>query len=148
MRWTKSYIAAAVISVSLAPSITAQTTAARLDHRELAADQQIIQALNRLTFGPRPGDAQKVRAMGLDKWIDLQLRPERIDNSSYDQFASRYDILKQDQSVLLGEFAEARRERQMAKRDRADSAQVSREDRMALQKYGLARRQVHGPVAV
>ena len=144
MRWTKSFIAAAVISGSLSTAITAQTTAARLDHRELAADQQIIQALNRLTFGPRPGDAQKVRAMGLDKWIDLQLHPEKINNSSFDQFASRYDLLKQDQSVALGEFAQARRERQMAKRDRADSAQMTREDRTALQKYGLERRKFMG----
>ena len=144
MRWTKSFIAAAVISGSVTASITAQPTAARLDHRELAADQQVIQALNRLTFGPRPGDAQKIRAMGLDKWIDLQLHHERIDNSSFDRFASRYDVLKQDQSELLGEFAQARRQRQMAKRDRADSAQMTREDRMALQKYGLARRQFMG----
>jgi uncharacterized protein (DUF1800 family) len=149
MRWTKSFIAAAVIWGALATSITAQTAApslaaVRLDHRELAADQEIIQALNRLTFGPRPGDAQKVRAMGLDKWIDLQLHPERIDNSSLDQFASRYDILKQDPSVALGQFAQARRERQMAKRDRTDSAQMTREDRMALQQYGLERRKFMG----
>ena len=144
MRWTKSFIAAAVISARLAAPITAQPGSARLDHRELAADQQIIQALNRLTFGPRPGDAQKVRAMGLDKWIDVQLHPERINNSSFEQFASRYDILNQDQSVALGEFAQARRERQMAKRDRADSAKMSREDRAALQKYGLERRKFMG----
>lgn len=144
MRWTKSLIAAAAISGSIATSIPAQPTTARIDHRELAADQQIIQALNRLTFGPRPGDVQNVRAMGLDKWIDLQLHPERINNSSFDQFASRYDILNQDQSVALGEFAQARRERQMAKRDRADSAQKSREDRAALLKYGLERRKFMG----
>jgi uncharacterized protein (DUF1800 family) len=144
MRWTKSLIAAVAISGSIATSIPAQPTTARIDHRELAADQQIIQALNRLTFGPRPGDVQNVRAMGLDKWIDLQLHPERINNSSFDQFASRYDILNQDQSVALGEFAQARRERQMAKRDRADSAQKSREDRAALLKYGLERRKFMG----
>ncbi len=148
MRWTKSFIAA-VIWGSLATSITAQTTApssatARLDHRELAADQQIIQALNRLTFGARPGDVQKVRAIGLDKWIDLQLHPEKINNSSLDQFASRYDVLNQNQNDLLGRFAQARRERQMAKRNRADSAQITREDRMALQQYGLERRKFMG----
>src|SRR5215208_5580425 len=114
MRWTKPFIAAAVISGGLATPIAAQPNTTRLDHRELAADQQIIQALNRLTFGPRPGDAQKVRAMGLDKWIDRELHPERIDNSSFDRFASRYNALEQDQSELLGDFAQARRERQMA----------------------------------
>jgi uncharacterized protein (DUF1800 family) len=116
----------------------------RLDHRELAADQQIIQALNRLTFGPRPGEAQQVRATGLDKWIDQQLRPDKIDDTSFDQFVARYDILKQDPNDLLTQYAAGQRERRMVKRDKADSAQMSREDRMAVQQIGLARRQFIG----
>jgi uncharacterized protein (DUF1800 family) len=46
--------------------------------KKLPPDRQILQALNRLTFGPRPGDIEEVRRMGLQKWIDLQLHPERI----------------------------------------------------------------------
>src|SRR5438132_2424001 len=44
----------------------------------LAKDQEILHALNRLTFGPRPGDVEAVQKMGLKKWIDQQLHPERI----------------------------------------------------------------------
>ena len=44
----------------------------------LNKDQEILHALNRLTFGPRPGDVDAVRKIGLKKWIDLQLHPERI----------------------------------------------------------------------
>jgi uncharacterized protein (DUF1800 family) len=40
--------------------------------------ERIVHALNRLTFGPAPGDAARVKAMGLMKWIDLQLHPERL----------------------------------------------------------------------
>ena len=40
--------------------------------------KRAVQALNRLTFGPRPGDVQQVMAMGVDRWIDLQLHPEKI----------------------------------------------------------------------
>jgi len=47
-------------------------------HQPLAKDQEILHALNRLTFGPRPGDVEAVRKMGLKKWIDQQLHPERI----------------------------------------------------------------------
>ncbi|MGO8794756.1 MAG: DUF1800 domain-containing protein [Candidatus Sulfotelmatobacter sp.] len=39
-----------------------------------------LHALNRLTFGPRPGDLQQVMAMGVDRWIDLQLHPDKIDD--------------------------------------------------------------------
>jgi uncharacterized protein (DUF1800 family) len=44
----------------------------------LSPDQQIQQALNRLTFGPRPGDAEEVRRLGVAKWIELQLHPDQI----------------------------------------------------------------------
>jgi uncharacterized protein (DUF1800 family) len=50
-----------------------------------AIDQRrAVQALNRLTFGPRPGDVQRALAMGVDQWIDLQLHPEKIDDSVLD----------------------------------------------------------------
>src|ERR1700727_4055480 len=39
-------------------------------------------ALNRLTFGPRPGDVQRVMAIGVDHWIDRQLHPDKIDDSA------------------------------------------------------------------
>jgi hypothetical protein len=45
---------------------------------KLSKDQRIVHALNRLTFGPRPADVEHVRKIGFDKWINLQLHPERI----------------------------------------------------------------------
>jgi uncharacterized protein (DUF1800 family) len=45
---------------------------------KLSRDQQIVQVLNRLTFGPRPGDVEEIRRLGVEKWVDLQLHPERI----------------------------------------------------------------------
>jgi uncharacterized protein (DUF1800 family) len=52
-------------------------SAGRFDQK-LSADKQIIHVLNRLTFGPRAGDVAAVRRVGLDKWIDLQLHPDRL----------------------------------------------------------------------
>jgi uncharacterized protein (DUF1800 family) len=52
--------------------------AARQFFQRLPKDQKIRQALNRLTFGPRPGDVEKVRALGLKKWVELQLHPGQI----------------------------------------------------------------------
>jgi uncharacterized protein (DUF1800 family) len=51
---------------------------------ELSHDEQVRQTLNRLTFGARPGDAAAVDAMGVDRWIDLQLSPSRISDASTD----------------------------------------------------------------
>jgi uncharacterized protein (DUF1800 family) len=46
--------------------------------QRLSPDLQIVQALNRLTFGPRPGDVEEVRRIGVTKWIELQLHPDQI----------------------------------------------------------------------
>jgi uncharacterized protein (DUF1800 family) len=51
--------------------------AGRFDQK-LLLEKQIVHVLNRLTFGPRPGDVQQVRLLGIDKWIDQQLHPERV----------------------------------------------------------------------
>src|SRR5882762_9924707 len=51
---------------------------AKLFQKKLNKDDQILHAVDRLTFGPRPGDVAMVKKMGLKKWIDLQLHPERI----------------------------------------------------------------------
>ncbi|MGE5324464.1 MAG: DUF1800 domain-containing protein, partial [Actinomycetota bacterium] len=45
-------------------------------------DKQIIHALNRFTFGIRPGDVERVRAMGLDKWFEQQLHPDKINDDA------------------------------------------------------------------
>ena len=40
-------------------------------------------------YGPRPGDVETVRAMGLDEWIERQLHPERIDDGALRAAAGR-----------------------------------------------------------
>jgi uncharacterized protein (DUF1800 family) len=157
MRITKlTGIAAALFSVapigvsaqSSGAKIPAKTVIARSDVRELPADQQIIQALSRLTFGPGPGDALKVRAIGLDNWIDQQLHPEKIDDSAIEQFVAKYSVLHQDQNALLQQYAQQQRERQQVRRERADSTRVmSAADSMAMrqqlqQQFNLTRQVV------
>jgi uncharacterized protein (DUF1800 family) len=51
---------------------------AKLYQKKLSKDQQIVHALDRLTFGPKPGDVAHVKKMSLKKWLDLELHPDRI----------------------------------------------------------------------
>jgi uncharacterized protein (DUF1800 family) len=51
---------------------------ARRFQEKLTKDETLLHALDRLTFGPRPGDVEIVKKMGVKKWIDLQLHPEKI----------------------------------------------------------------------
>src|SRR4051795_6511646 len=48
----------------------------------LSPDDRLHHALDRLTFGPRPGDREQLERSGFDKWIDGQLHPERIPENS------------------------------------------------------------------
>jgi hypothetical protein len=101
--------------------------------RELDADQQVAHALSRLTFGARPGDAARVRAMGVDKWIDLQLHSDRIDDAATTQFLSRYETLGMTSAQLYREFPPANAVRAAARRDSLQRAGgVTRSDTVQL----------------
>jgi uncharacterized protein (DUF1800 family) len=71
---------------------------------ELTEDQAILHALNRLGYGPRPGDVARIREMGLEKWIDQQLHSESIDDSALDQRLEKYPTLNASARKLLDEF--------------------------------------------
>jgi uncharacterized protein (DUF1800 family) len=64
-------------------------------------DTKIIHALNRLTYGPRPGDVAAVRAVGLLKWIDLQLHPERLSDRNVSSRLSSLHTLGMSSSELM-----------------------------------------------
>ncbi len=80
----------------------------------LTEDEAIMQALNRLGFGPRPGDVDRIREMGLQKWVDQQLHPESISDAALQVRLDRFPTLKMSSSKLLDEFPQpqvaARRE--------------------------------------
>ena len=69
-------------------------------------DQQkrAVHALNRLTFGPRPGDVDHVMAIGVDKWIDQQLHPDKIDDSALEARLSPLRTLHMDTREIVENF--------------------------------------------
>src|SRR5688572_19796814 len=56
----------------------ATTTAIHGDNTPLTEEQKIVHVLNRMAFGPRPGDVERVKAIGLSRYIEQQLTPEKI----------------------------------------------------------------------
>ena len=56
----------------------------------LGPDQLILHALNRLGYGPRPGDVERVRRMGLAAYIERQLEPGRIPDPAVEQALAAY----------------------------------------------------------
>jgi uncharacterized protein (DUF1800 family) len=69
-------------------------------------DQQkrAAHALNRLSFGPRPGDIQQVVAMGVDNWIDLQLHPEKIPDAAMEARLAAFRTLRMSSREIAEEF--------------------------------------------
>src|SRR5687768_3994543 len=104
-------------SAALLLAVSTTALPAQQAEREQPADQQILHALNRLAFGPRPGDVQKVRAIGLDQWIEQQLHPERIDDSAFERKLPRYSTFGQSENALLRQYAEAQRDRRQVRAD-------------------------------
>ena len=76
-----------------------------LFEKKLSRDQQVLHALGRLTFGPRPGDVAAVTRMGLKKWIDLQLHPERIkENPELEKHLAPLATLGLTQAEIAAEY--------------------------------------------
>ena len=60
----------------------------------LSDDQRILHVLNRLGFGARPGDAARIRTMGIEKYIEQQLFPEKIDDSASEAKLQNLETLR------------------------------------------------------
>jgi uncharacterized protein (DUF1800 family) len=90
-------------------------------------DKSIVHALNRLGFGPRPGDLAKVREVGLQRYIDLQLHPEKIDDSSVDSRFAGLTTIGMSSREIATQFEipqlEARRQRQQQARQNGTEVQ-------------------------
>jgi uncharacterized protein (DUF1800 family) len=85
-----------------APSVRSTTDGGRpYQSGELHGDDRILQALNRFTFGPRPGDLEAVRVLGLEKWFARQLRPETIDNSALEVRLAQFPAMQWNTQQLL-----------------------------------------------
>ena len=83
------------------------------------AQRRALHALNRLTFGPRPGDVQRVMAMGVDQWIDLQLHPKRIDDSALDARLAPLRTLHMSANEIAENFPDGQEINQVMKGKRA-----------------------------
>ncbi|HEX5886791.1 MAG TPA: DUF1800 domain-containing protein [Pyrinomonadaceae bacterium] len=75
MRFTAAITLILAIAAQSIVSVAAQKSAKT---RSLTEEQRIFHVLNRLGFGARPGDVERVKTMGLENYINQQLRPEKI----------------------------------------------------------------------
>ncbi|MEO8160218.1 MAG: DUF1800 family protein, partial [Arenimonas sp.] len=60
--------------------------------------------LDRLAFGARPGDVEKVRAMGVDAWIARQLRPDSIQDADVERRVAGLKVPKMSTAELFAKY--------------------------------------------
>jgi uncharacterized protein (DUF1800 family) len=94
--------------------------------RALIPRDSAFHVLNRLAYGARPGEADSVARLGVMRWIERQLDPDRIDDSRLAERERQFKILDYDRAELAGRFADARRERQRMQREAAASGDSTR----------------------
>ena len=92
--------------LGLGLAITAQLALAGKKHPATQMDERkrALHALNRLTFGPQPGEVDRVAAMGVDKWIDQQLHPDKIDDSALEARLAPLRTLRMDTREIVENF--------------------------------------------
>src|SRR5271168_2257966 len=71
---------------------------------ELTAEEAVLHALNRLAYGPRPGDLERIKQMGLAKWIDQQLNPNSIDDRALQARLENYPTLALSTTRLIEDY--------------------------------------------
>jgi uncharacterized protein (DUF1800 family) len=92
-------------AVGLLSGVAAAAKKATEYSKKLSSGDQIQQALNRLTFGARPGDADEVRRIGLKKWMDRQLHPEAIpENPLLERKLAQMDTLRMSTADLVRNY--------------------------------------------
>ncbi|HEY7394540.1 MAG TPA: DUF1800 family protein, partial [Gemmatimonadaceae bacterium] len=70
-----------LLAIAGCSSLPSRSEPAASPTRKLSETERIAHVLSRLTYGARSGDAERVAAMGIDRWIDQQLHPESIPDS-------------------------------------------------------------------
>jgi uncharacterized protein (DUF1800 family) len=111
-RFNRVLAASLVLSLAQQPALLLAAASPLWHNRhnspqEMAEKERAAHALNRLTFGPRPGDLERVEAIGVKKWIEMQLNPEQIDDSLLEARLQSFPAMHRSQQDLLRDFPSA-----------------------------------------
>ncbi len=98
----------------------------RLTAQGLSPRDSALQALNRLAYGPRPGEVDSVARSGVMRWIEQQLAFERVPDERLAERERAFKLLDYDREELALRYAAALRERQRMQREMSQSGDTTR----------------------
>src|SRR3989449_8426374 len=117
-------------TLPLATSLAAQPPPPAPPAAAMTAHDSALHALNRLAYGPRPGEVDSVARYGVMRWIERHLDPDRIDDKPLEQREHAFKILDYDRGDLAQRFRDAQRERQRMQRELAQTGDSMRPDKI------------------
>jgi uncharacterized protein (DUF1800 family) len=97
-------VAGVLLSVSLACVVPLLAKKKNAPAPSPTEQKRAVHALNRLTFGPRPGDVQRVMAIGVDAWIDQQLHPSKINDDALESRLAPFRTLRMSPREVAEDF--------------------------------------------
>ena len=99
---------ALVAALALLPNnlfvAAAQTGGAQPAARQLTEEQRVVHLLNRLGFGARPGDVERVRRMGVAAYVEQQLNPSKIEDAAAEARLRNFPTLGMSNGELLAKY--------------------------------------------
>ncbi|HEX8501788.1 MAG TPA: DUF1800 domain-containing protein [Pyrinomonadaceae bacterium] len=109
--------------------------AAKAGARKMTDEQRVVHVLNRLAFGARPGDVERVRKMGVEAYIEQQLNPSKLDDAAAEARLRGFPTLGMSNSELLAKYPQPG---QLLRR-------LERAGELPPELAGLVRRRQQGP---
>ncbi len=107
MRSSKQLISKIFTAVALAalttPAFAIPTVPVR-DKKSLTKNQKALHVLNRLGFGARPGDIDKVNALGVEKYIEQQLNPSAIDDAIAEKKVANLEVFNMTTAQVFAKY--------------------------------------------
>jgi len=138
-------LAAAVASLGARHAAPRQSPPRQLP--ALTPHDSALHALDRLAYGPRPGEVDAVAAGGVMNWIDGQLSPDQLDDRLVAERTTAFRILRYDPGDLARLYAAARNERregrQGGKEEQMGRRLAGEVEQLAVVRAALSRRQLY-----
>jgi uncharacterized protein (DUF1800 family) len=112
-RLVAGFLSVLLVPLSRGPTrpLPVRQSTASLHRQAFTPQDSALHALNRLAYGPRPGESDRVAAIGVMRWIDRQLDPAHLDDAALGAREHQFTILTYDQRALAQVFLAAQRER-------------------------------------
>nr|MBA3601554.1 DUF1800 family protein [Acidobacteriota bacterium] len=96
-----------MLTAMFSPIFTVGATAQMMQKtsaKQLTEDQKILHVLNRLGFGAREGDVERVKAIGINKYIEQQLNASSINDQTAEAKVKNLDVLKMSNEELFAKY--------------------------------------------